>query len=195
MPRSISRVSIWNLEILTSYLNCMCKRRHSLPLLALLFFFRQVTVVFVFFRLVVSVVSLEQKKRKRGRGGLSIFGLGWLVHQKHPWRRAHPNTSSWTKQRLCQHPNWPAWYIPWYVNVNESVMCILLIISSSFSSLFSWFFSSFVFRFPSLSMSIWVAGVPMVCMLFLSYAVRRHGVALSTYSLYSRTALTFITRT
>ena len=51
------------------------------------FFFRRVMVASVFFRITVSIISLEQKTNKR-RGKLSV---GWLVHDKRRVKKSPPN--------------------------------------------------------------------------------------------------------
>ena len=55
----------------TSYLNDICRRTQSEP-----FFFRPVTVAFVFFEMFVSVLCLEQK-RKRERACFPF--VGWCM--------------------------------------------------------------------------------------------------------------------
>ena len=77
----------FDLKIITSFLNRMCKQTESLPL----FFFRQIMVAFVFLRIVVSVSSLKQ------RAGPSTC---WLVG-------AYIYIIWLAKQRLCQHLTWP----------------------------------------------------------------------------------------
>ena len=68
---------------------------------------REVIVALVFFRTVVSVVSLEQKKKKKLRG-LSIC---WLVHDKH---RVKNHVQIGNIERgmanlpLCYHLGWPS---------------------------------------------------------------------------------------
>ena len=73
-------------ELLTSHLNRVCKQMKSV----LLFYFRQVMVTVVFFRVGVSVISLEQKiNEKKGEG---FPNVGWCMITTAS-KKSHPNTS------------------------------------------------------------------------------------------------------
>ena len=57
-------------EILTSYLNRMCTQTESL--LFFVFFFTKIMATFVFFRVFISVISLERKKKEKKAGFMSV---------------------------------------------------------------------------------------------------------------------------
>ena len=77
-------------KFLTSYLNRMHTQTGSLPCDAPGgFFFRQVLVAFVFFRIDVSLISLGHKKRRKNKRQVSIY---CLVHVQHRVKKSHRNT-------------------------------------------------------------------------------------------------------
>ena len=67
--------------------------------------------VFVFFRIVVSVISLEQKYKKKSKGEFSVC---WMVHDQHGVKKSHPNTlvcnieRGIADQQKNQHLGWPS---------------------------------------------------------------------------------------
>ena len=87
----------------------MCTQTKSLPS----FFFTQVIDAFVFFRIVVSAVSLGQKEK----GRLSIF---WVVHHLHRVKKSHLKThavlsGAWPIYRSGSDLAGPdcTWYAVW----------------------------------------------------------------------------------
>ena len=105
MPRSILRVSIWKFNLVfVPHMQTNGKR-------ALFFFFsRQVTVAFVFFRIVVSVISLKQNtKQKRA----CFPFVGWCmintVSKNHIQIRSIERGVA--NLPLWQHLGWPSSYV------------------------------------------------------------------------------------
>ena len=101
MPYSILRISIWNCYLV---LDRICTQREkACPIYS---FFRKVVVAFVFFRIVVAVLSPEQKQKKQ-KARLSIC---WLVDDQHRVKNSHPNT--WNRagqsQATATSAPWPA---------------------------------------------------------------------------------------
>ena len=80
MPRSILRVSIQKLN-LTFEPHVQTSEEHALFIFVS---FRQVMAVFVFVRIVVSVISLEQTEK----GNFSVCRLG---HDQHGVKKSHPD--------------------------------------------------------------------------------------------------------
>ena len=97
-------------EIVTSYLNRMCAQMGSLPFV--IFFLRQVMVAFVCFRIIVSVMSLGQKKGGKIKGRLPIC---WLVYDQHLVKKSHVQTRS-HERGIASPPHlhcfgWPNSYV------------------------------------------------------------------------------------
>ena len=119
MPRSILRFSPWIFEILTSYLDCMCKLTEGQPF----FCVRQVmAAVVVIFRIVILVIRSRTKKKAR----LSVC---WLVHDQHHVKKhtqAHKIERAWPIHNppLWQWLGWPSSY-ECMCQVSASRCCLL----------------------------------------------------------------------
>ena len=86
----------------------MCKQTESLLPLLILFLW-QVMVAFVFFRILSSVISLEQKLNKNGEGfQFVVWCMINTVSKKHIKIRKIERGIA--KKKLCQHISWPSSY-------------------------------------------------------------------------------------
>ena len=94
---------------------CVCKQTES-PIAYSIF--RPDMVDFVFCRILVSVISLEQKINKNGAG---FPFVGWCMMNTASKNHIKILKIEWgtAEQRLCHHLSWPSSYGHFFFQLNE----------------------------------------------------------------------------